>query len=623
MGVVHAKVYSSSADPVDGTDWNADHVDGNGNSAPTWAVDANNRVTGLIGPDGYDRPVTHSYRTVLFGDSMTQTYQTITVPTDASYNTSTGLMTVTYAGHQMPTGMYVSIWNRGYASLLQKQRLAITRIDANTYSVQMAAGLSGLPNGSLSGTTQVLQENLTSMQGFITFLQAASGWRFNIVWNGAQSGDTTQNALDRIDADCLAYEPNVIFCQMPGINDMGSANGPVQEETIWDNQQLIVDRLCGSGAQVVLLTMTPVASGEARGTLQNMAKVQRLNARLAAYCMTKPGVTLFDAYSQIVDPTDTTGLATTGLLRSADDIHYSQRGAKKVGQALWTAIQHKFPSYRSSLPVSAIDCYTTSAVSLTSVSRTSNVISATGTSHGFLVGETAKVTGGSEPLNEFVTILTAPTSNTMTFASTGSNGSITGTIYLSRNNNLYDAPTLATVTGGTVVAPVTGTAASKIRVQNYAGTPGVVASVVANADGFGNDQKVVITPGAANDQVSVGFDFGQYSTQLPTVVKAARTYYAEAYVTLTDVSGSNLSETRFNLAVTVGGVIYQTYALNGYENDTALNTDWSGHVRTAPMTLPSGSVTKVNAELILTFSAAGTAITAQMGRIALREVEGE
>lgn len=71
MGVVHSKVYSSSADPVDGTDWNADHVDSNGNAAPTWTVDASDNVVGLANPSGNTIKTTRPATIVLMGDSIT------------------------------------------------------------------------------------------------------------------------------------------------------------------------------------------------------------------------------------------------------------------------------------------------------------------------------------------------------------------------------------------------------------------------------------------------------------------------------------------------------------------------------------------------------------------------
>lgn len=570
------------------------------------------------------------YRTVLFGDSMTETQYTINVPSAASYNTSTGVLTLTSNSHAIATGWRGRIINRSYTSLLKGEYYSLTRVDANTLTAQLEANLPGLPNGALTGTTQVRMDAWQSAQGFVTWFQGYNGWRFNIVFNGAQSGDTTQNALDRLQEDCLAYEPNVVIMQMPGINDLSSGNGPVAEETIWDNQQLLIDRIVNSGAHLILLTVTPVATGEAAGraTLQKMQSVMRLNRRLKAYCQGLRAVTIFDAWRYIVDPTNTTGLAaaSTYLRNSTDSIHYSMRGGERIGRLLWTQIANSFPADYSTLPASQVDSYSGSAVSLTSVSRTSNVVTATSTAHGFTTGDYAKVYGGSgEFLNAWVTV-TVTDANTLTFPSVGSNGAIAGTITLGRNNNLFANP-LLTALDGAIVAPITGTeatdSASLLKIQEISGSITGVASIVARADGYGNNQRFVVTAGAASDQCDIELDF---TPATDTVVKhtlAGRQYVAEAELSLTNVSGSNLSEVRWNIQSVIGGVTYQWYALNGYSDGANLNTNISGlHIKTPPMTMPTGTCTNIKFMLVLTFSAAGTALTVDLGRIALREIDG-
>ncbi len=67
--------------------------------------------------------------------------------------------------------------------------------------------------------------------------------------------------------------------------------------------------------------------------------------------------------------------------------------------------------------------------------------------------------------------------------------------------NAINNPLLVTATGGTASAPHTGTVASGWTTSNNAGAAAVACSVVARADGYGNNQRLVITPGAANDAV--------------------------------------------------------------------------------------------------------------------------
>ena len=75
----------------------------------------------------------------------------------------------------------------------------------------------------------------------------------NIIRNGAQSGDTTQNCLDRLQADCLAFSPQVVIMQMPGINDTSAGNGNIAEDTIASNQQSIINQILAAGARIGVL----------------------------------------------------------------------------------------------------------------------------------------------------------------------------------------------------------------------------------------------------------------------------------------------------------------------------------------------------------------------------------
>ena len=579
-------------------------------------------VQALVSGDGNGNS---GYRTVCYGDSMTETEYGMDVASSASYDAASGVLTVNYTNHQYATGWNTRIFNRQYASLLKGRVLPVTRVTANQFTVQLSANLSGLPNGALAGTTQLRNFAWRGVEGFVTWFNMASGWRFNIAFNGAQSGDTTAEALARIDEDCIAYRPQVVIMQIPGINDCSAGNGPVPEETTWTNQKAIIDRIAATGATLILLNVTPVASSEAAGraTLQNMQRVIRLNRRLADYCAGKAGVILFDAWGLAVSPTDATALSANSVLRNApDSIHYSQRGGRLVGDALWQRVQNYFPSTPDGLPKSVVDSYIGGAATLTSASRSGGIVTGVLTAHGFNTGDVVKVTGGTSTVfNDYVT-LTRIDSASLSFPSAGTDGAVTGTILIGRNNNLIVRPLAETTTGGTVSAPATGTAALGRRVEALTGTPSMVASVVANTAGFGNDQRVVITPAAANDQVRVGMDFADYTTNVPAVVKGGRSYFAEGFVTLAGVAGSNLSEIRFNIEATVDGVTYQAYGSIGYSLGATINTDWSGHMRTAQIVLPVGACTKVQAFIHVRFSAAGTALTLQLGRFALREVDG-
>lgn len=565
----------------------------------------------------------NGYRTVLFGDSMVDTYETVVANLTGVYDNATGILTVTSTAHQQAVGWYLTIWNKSFTATNKLFRVAVlTTADANTFTVNIGAGLGITASAA---TWRYRPESWRSAQSMFTWLQGVSGQRFNLLYNGGSSGDRADEALARIDADCLDYRPDLVICQMPGINDLGTAYTTMDIETIVTARHAIVDRITEAGIRLVLLTTTPVLSGESRGTLQNMGKVIEMNRRLAEYVRGKGNVLLFDAWRLIVDPADATGLAksSTGYLRTADNIHYSMRGGRAVAEALWAQISSAFPSNNSTLPASAIDSHTSSALTLSSVTiAAGGVCTATASATGTRVGDRRKIVGGSPAFNEWVTIASVAGS-VITFASTNTVGSVSGTIRMSGSRQMIDNPVLATATGGTIAGVVSGVCAAGIKANNVNGTPtSVVASVVSRSDGIGNDQQLVITSAAASNQVSLEADFAFAATNWPTQVKAGRRYVFECEIALTNVSGSNLSELRANLVAVVGGTTYQVYALNGYNDGPVLNSDLTAlHVRTAPMLLPAGSVTNFKWQVLFAFSAAGTALTAKVGRLRLDEYE--
>lgn len=559
------------------------------------------------------------YRTVLFGDSMTDLYQQIQAPISSlSYNRATGDLTIGYTSHQQAVGWYTYYWDRNYAALSEAARYQITsRVDANTLVINVGANLPGVPNGSLVvGRASMRPESLQNAETWFTWFQYISGNRFNVVYNGAQSGDTSDECLARVQSACLDYAPDVVFMQMPGVNDAGDTD----VNTIVKNRHLLVDAILSQVPILVLLTTTPVATGEVRATSRIMQRVQYMNQRLREYVRNKANVLLVDAYGTIVDPSDANGLALANYLRTSDKIHYSMRGGKVIADQVWAQVSSAFPTREPSLPTSTADNFISSAVSLSAVTRANNVVTATAASHGYFTGEVAKVfsaTGASEALNEWVTV-TRVNANTVSFPSVGADGSITGTIYLGTNNNLMTNPTL-TGAGGAVGGGIAGVYATGLSAfLNGSPTP-VTGSLVSRADGYGQNQRTVLTFAGANDYVSVVTSI----TDITRHIKAGRTYVLEAEVSLTDVSGSNLSEIRFNLAAVADGVTCQTYALAGYTSGAGLNADAGPlTLRTPPLVMPTfTAVTQMRMDFTLRGSAAGTALTVDIGRIALREYD--
>lgn len=593
---------------------------GNNLNIVTATIDAVTGVVSFVAQNGSPIALSPGYRAVLFGDSMTANYNESQTSTTATYDSGTGVLTYPLTSHGLLSGMIVTIYSLNQPGLAGSYTGPVTVVDANTVTMQLSKGLN--ISASISGTVFMTYPQWKSSKGWFSWMNTLAGNRFNVVKNAAQDGDITSNMLKRLQDTCLSYNPQVVFMQIGGINDLGSG---LSDEYIWENQQKILAAITAQ-AICVCLTITPVVTPHALATTQHMARVLRLRRRLMEYAKSNTRLILVDSYGAIVNPTNTTGLALgTGVLLS-DGIHYSPTGAYKVGALVWAKISSLFPAPESSAIISAADNYPSSALTLTSLSRTNSVITAVLASHGFVAGEKIKITGGSsEVLNDLVTVATA-TSGSFTWNSPGSDGAITGTVIAGRSANLLQTPLLLVATGGTVSgANNSGVAAANVKTTQSGtwGTGGtIVSSVVPNPNGFGNNQQIVVTPGTGSVTNPTGIIQVAASNTLLPYMKAGRSYKFGAEVSVANVSGSTLTELKIRLILTIGASFPEITAMKAVDGVAVYMPDGSYDLETPSYVLPAGSLTAVQWELDAKFNAVSAqAVTISIGRLRVIEVE--
>lgn len=180
----------------------------------------------------------------------------------------------------------------------------------------------------------------------------------------------------------------------------------------------------------------------------------------------------------------------------------------------------------------------------------------------------------------------------------------------SNSSNVISNCLMTTATGGTLGTGDTGTLPSN---WTSSGTPTAAYSVVARADGYGNDIQAVIT---ASDTSS------KFLTVTPTTSRfvAGSTYVLEAGLGIT--SPSNLYIVQLLAQVSVNGTTYfygwgpQVQASAAGDGLTAMS---NGVIRSRFFTLPAGTVNSGSVVLKVVHSQAGTS-TITLGRIALRRV---
>jgi len=510
-------------------------------------------------------------------------------------------------------------------------------VDANTYTVTLTDKPSDLPSGALSGTVFLRHESRRPTESWVNLVQMRNGQPLNIVQNAAQSGDTSTGCLGRLARDVLAYSPQLVLMQCPGVNDESASNGALPESTTLTALQSIFDQILAAGAALIVLTITPVASGEARGTLAIMERVRRKNRWIKAYAKGKRNMRVVDAYAAIVNPADTTGLAQTALLKTADQIHYTIPGGLVIAKLVEPVIQRMFPELAAgvtSLPATAIDSFTTSAQTMTSGAASGGVVTMTKTAHGYRVGEEIRVKGATQTgANGVFTIASVPSSSTFTYSAVA-DGSLTGTILVSRSRNLFPNPLLLTATGGTTANGATGTVADNLSVTNAAGNTGTLtyaASVAAASHGYGNEQLIAITAAAAGDRPRFAFENSTGgSATIANDLIPGRTYRLEALLRIASNSWADtpVTELYADLVITdsVTSLDYRVSALENFAGLTGVSIaeDLTLYLQTADITIPATANPSVAQMSIYVRCSAGITnsktLTLGLSRIAVWDV---
>jgi lysophospholipase L1-like esterase len=438
--------------------------------------------------------------------------------------------------------------------------------------------------------------------------------RFKLLNNGGVSGANTKQIAQLVDSEVIAYSPHFCFV-LSGTND-ASQSIPLTQTC--SNLETIYTRLVNAGITVVALTIPPLGAAYS-SFAQASHRIAAINQWIRDYADAHPGILLVDTWAALVDSTSTTGAAATDMLGS-DGVHQTALGAKTMGDAIYDIMSDLIPPSRSA-HAGVFDSYGLSAVTVT-LDRVANLVTATATNHGFGAGDEILVTGATpSDLNGSFTILSR-TANTFTYQAPGANGAGSGTILAGTNKNLFDYGLFHTATGGTVTAPASGTAATGVSVSRGGGAT-VVASVVSAPTEWhpggvsaGNAQRIVVTSSADGDTATIRSQAAQLSSRL----LAGHRYYAECHVKLTNVSGANLSGLNFDLVFVIDSV---TYIWRAFDANTSVfpTSDVTLFLRTAPIKVPSGTMTDQYWRVLPEFSASGTAITIDVGRVRVVQVD--
>ena len=141
----------------------------------------------------------------LYGDSMMGNVQGNFVPTAVSYDASTGVLICTFASHGHFTGEDIRVACTGYPKW-QARNVQMTRIDANTFSVQLPIGITdAVPSAS---NFRIYLPQYSEAQPF-TWLKSG----YPTLINHGVNGETTAQIANRLD-QLLFEDTDVVWLRM-------------------------------------------------------------------------------------------------------------------------------------------------------------------------------------------------------------------------------------------------------------------------------------------------------------------------------------------------------------------------------------------------------------------------
>ena len=561
--------------------------------------------TSLVSGDGNQFQVGTGLRTILFGDSHTDWYNYIFTASSSAYVLATRTLTVTLASaHNWWPGLTVTMWNRDYATWVNPLELVIVAIPTTTtFTVVMPAGYEDLPNGALTGSLQMRAPAYRGNSNYVNLMQMRLGWPLDIVAIPAQSGEWSTGALARI-SDVTSLNPQLVIMNSFGINDqtysgINAASPFNNEATTIANNRAIFDAILSTGAFLIVGTIPPTASGDARGTIDICDRVIRLNDDIWRYARGKTRMLVFDMHSAVIDPTSAVGAALAVNVR-VDNVHLTTRGAIKVAKLLEPFVSNIIAATKSTLPTALIQSHNTGAKTVTSATGASGVVTVVmAAAHKWRAGEQIRVTGMGDAAANGVFSIASVTSTNLTYAAPGvADGVISGTKVISRSNNIFRNNLLATTTGGTLTAgsgSISGAAAAfiKCEVANTSTSYAAAASVAADDSGFGNKQVLAVTACSADGTPRSQFTVPGTTAFATEMAGNGRYYSFECRYRLKSSAWANtpISDVRGYLTITGSdGKTYAGEAYAGWDGSEAASIiedqDW--HVRTPAVYVPVG-----------------------------------
>jgi lysophospholipase L1-like esterase len=269
------------------------------------------------------------------GDSMTVASNARVLITSATR--SSNVVTVVATSHNLATGMLVTIANCT-PSDFNVQNVAVTVSDANTFTYQ-STGSDGSA-ASLGGTKPMVMINMSRQQdlGYLFWLQSKSVGAFRQVANAGANGQTAADMLSRFGKDVLAHPSAQLVIILTGYNDF--AGNARTADAVYSDVTTMATMARNSGKRVCIVSALPWTTG---GTNTDRGEAARYNRKIRAFCGVTEGVRFADAAKYLVDATNATRFSPLSGMLGSDGIHPTPKGAERIAQAIWDAVQRDTP----------------------------------------------------------------------------------------------------------------------------------------------------------------------------------------------------------------------------------------------------------------------------------------
>jgi lysophospholipase L1-like esterase len=172
--------------------------------------------------------------------------------------------------------------------------------------------------------------------GYLFWLQSKTGGALRLVRNAGCNGQDSADLLTNYAADVVGapYHDAVII--LTGYNDW--VNAGYTTDQVYANVVEMVQQSVGK--LVVVVSSLPWTTG---GTAANRLSAIRYNRKIRAFCSTMRNVRFADAAKYLIDATNATKFSPLANMLQSDGIHPSPKGAERIAQAIYDAIQYEYP----------------------------------------------------------------------------------------------------------------------------------------------------------------------------------------------------------------------------------------------------------------------------------------